>query len=348
MPLSDDEKKGYGVYIDALGHGREATRKKDAKGAIKAFDEAYAAKPGDARAQGERGYARFLAKDNEGALKDLYAARVRAVSPDVEAQIWMNVGLVEDALHHDEAARYAYTRVQSMRPSSRAGMRLIGQSTCDARIERAVKPGKTYAGWLAAWRGFEAQHVAAWREGAKPKVATDDDAQKAICGTSCTGGGPWIVQVGDPEVAAEYAFVAPRDGNKLLVFHHVGDALGGACPWTDEVTLDPGAPMHVRVKSRPRSLQYLKPDALGELHECESEVKACSKACIAETWSERDYYFDVDAGSQIFFLQVDGRPLGIDPDRYTRTVGVARKPDAIYVRGGGCDLTVRLDKPDGG
>jgi hypothetical protein len=347
-PIPESDKAAYAAYLKALGRGRELTRKKDYAGAIKAFDEALAAMHGDARATAERGYARILAKDNEGAVRDLEAARAHAPTPELEAQIWFNIGLTEEAQGHAEAARYAFTEVQSTRPSTGAAKRLIGKSMCSARIERDPKPGKTYAGWLAAWRGFASGGTAMWSDEAKPKPSTEDAAEKAICGEACKGDGPSIALVGDPAVAAEFALVVPMTSahrKEVVVFHHLGEALGGRCGWADEVTLDPGVPLHVRVKSVPRGLELVRPDTLGELKECDNDVGECQEACFVETWTERDYFFDPAASTQLLLVEQSGRSKDntkSDHAKYARSVGVAGKPDALYVRGGGCDMTIPL------
>ncbi len=81
-----------------MKRGRGATLKKSYAEAIKAFDEAVAAVPRDARARAERGYARFLAGDNEGASTDFDAAvdLVPKTDKKLAAQIYFNEGLAAE------------------------------------------------------------------------------------------------------------------------------------------------------------------------------------------------------------------------------------------------------------
>ncbi|MBN2193175.1 MAG: hypothetical protein JW751_10200 [Polyangiaceae bacterium] len=62
----------------AMGRGRLATVRKDYPAAIRAFDEALDAEPGDAQALAERGYAKYLAGDLEGATRDFDQAESRS------------------------------------------------------------------------------------------------------------------------------------------------------------------------------------------------------------------------------------------------------------------------------
>lgn len=341
-PLDDAKKSAMTAYRKALGNGRELTRKKDYPGAIKAFDEALAAMKGDPRALAERGFARLQAKDYKGALRDLNDAQALAPSAELEAQIWYNIGQAEEGLGHDEAARHAFVMVQNTRPTAAAAKHLIGKSQCDAQVVREPAPGKVYPSWLAAWRGFEAGGAAMWNDGAKPSVTTNDAAKKAICGDDCKEGAPFVATVGDTMIAAELALVAPQSDGKLLVFHHLGDAMGGRCASSDHATIDPGTPLHVRVTSEPMSLMSVEVDAHGTVRECERErdLDTCKEGCFIETWTERDYFFDLAAKKQILMIEQGGREAA--EGKHARTVGVARKPDGLLVKGGGCDQTVPL------
>ena len=337
-PLVDSEKAAYDAFRKAIARGRELTHKKDYAGAIKSYDAALVAMPNDPRALGERGFARLEAKDYAGALRDCDAARMRAPTPELEAQIWFNIGQAEEGLGHAEAARAAYVQVQNRRPSAAAAKHLIGLSQCDAYVDRDAKPGKVYPNWLAAFHAFDAAKIAAWNDSDAPHPKTNDDAQKAICGAACTGEGPWLVTVGDPAVAAEIALVAPQDAGKILVFHHLGDALGGRCAFVDDAVLERGSPVHVRIKDLPSSLLFVRTDSLGEIKECELDVAVCQSACITQTWTERDYFFDLTARAQVLLVEQSGRPL--PGGTYTRSVAIARKPDTIHLHGGGCDTTI--------
>ncbi len=93
-PTPDAWKK----YWAAMKRGRSATLAKNYSDATKAFDEAIAAVPRDARARSERGYAKFLAGDNAGAATDFDDAidLVPATDKKLAAQIYFNEGLAAD------------------------------------------------------------------------------------------------------------------------------------------------------------------------------------------------------------------------------------------------------------
>jgi hypothetical protein len=94
MPTPEERKK----YNAALKLGRQATVTKSYPAAVAAFDEALLAIPLDARALGERGYARFLSGDDVGAEKDFNAAIDAVPKEDrkLTAQIYFNLGLVAE------------------------------------------------------------------------------------------------------------------------------------------------------------------------------------------------------------------------------------------------------------
>ena len=70
-------------YVDGISRGRKTTVAKDYAAAVRHFDRALAAEPGDARALSERGYAQLLGGDLDAAAKDLEAAAKRATSAEL-------------------------------------------------------------------------------------------------------------------------------------------------------------------------------------------------------------------------------------------------------------------------
>jgi len=151
--------------------------------------------------------------------------------------------------------------------------------------------------------------------------------------------------VGDPKVLADIAVIAPLAGESLLVFAELGAVYGGRCPSEDRVTLERGTPLYVHVVSKPKTLVVA--NAKGEGRECDlSFGDECVMGCSEETWTERDYIFDVASRKQTLMIEQDGR---IQPDGgYLRRAAVVKKADTLYVRNGGCDRTFPLASPGGG
>src|SRR5262245_28523875 len=152
-PLSDAQKQAAKKYAAAMKRGRAATKKKDYAAAVAAFGDALAARPDDAQALAERGFARLLAKDYDAAEADLRAAQKHAAGASLEGMIWFNLGLVAEARNDAEAARKAFAESNRLHPTKAAALALKG-NTCSAEIVRAHDAGTTYASWIAAAKGL--------------------------------------------------------------------------------------------------------------------------------------------------------------------------------------------------
>jgi hypothetical protein len=125
-----NETRGYG---DALKRGRALTVSKKYADAIAAFDEALAALPNDARATSERGYARFLSGDTKGAEKDFDQAVRDAPRDDkkLRAQIYFNLGLVNDKEGDREEAQADFRSSYEYNPTSQAKAKM---SACPVHV----------------------------------------------------------------------------------------------------------------------------------------------------------------------------------------------------------------------
>jgi hypothetical protein len=123
------------AYTRQLGAGRTRTRRKEYAGAVAAFSKALDAIPDDARALGERAYAKHLMGDEQGAMADLSDALIYVPDADKKllAQIEFNLGLVSDALadlDHDDTihgrAAGHYRRSFEANPTAAAKLRMVG------------------------------------------------------------------------------------------------------------------------------------------------------------------------------------------------------------------------------
>lgn len=109
--------RSAGELIDA---GRKATRDKDYTAAVTAFDQAIAADSRAARAWSGRGYARLLAGQLDAAKDDLERALTLDTAADFQAAVWFNLGLVAEKQGDREAARAAYGKANTLKPSKAA------------------------------------------------------------------------------------------------------------------------------------------------------------------------------------------------------------------------------------
>ncbi len=155
-PMTADEKQASKTYAAALGEGRAATSAKRYDDAIAAFDRAIAAKPGDARALSERGYARLLARDLASATKDLDRALEGTSDPALSGPIHFNLGLVAEARGDAEGARVAFARSNAVRPTKAAQAKLAGKSACVAVVDRSKPKAKVFASLAAAHAAMRA------------------------------------------------------------------------------------------------------------------------------------------------------------------------------------------------
>jgi hypothetical protein len=127
--LFDAAPDDWAAYWTAMKRGRAATVAKKYSDAIAAFDDAIRAVPRDARARAERGYAKFLSGNNDGAGADFDEAidLVPASDKILAAQIYFNEGLVADKAGVTAAAAGYYRQSYELNPTAAAKSKM---STC--------------------------------------------------------------------------------------------------------------------------------------------------------------------------------------------------------------------------
>lgn len=130
--VSNEQRKAYGA---AMTEGRTAAATKKYAPAIDAFTRALVAAPEDPRALAERGHARLLSKDLDGANADLTTALAMADPNDMKlkAQIELDRGALDDALadmgkapERRGVAVGHYRRANELSPSAAAAAHMSG------------------------------------------------------------------------------------------------------------------------------------------------------------------------------------------------------------------------------
>jgi len=112
-------------YEGALAEGRRLLKSGDAVGAARAFDAALSAKPNDAVALSELGWAVFTAKDYERAEDVTMKAIMRAMgNARLKSANWYNMGRIQEAEGNKEAAANAYKSAIKAQPNPSASTRL--------------------------------------------------------------------------------------------------------------------------------------------------------------------------------------------------------------------------------
>lgn len=179
--LTPEEEKRRATFDASLARGRRAARNGRHAEAISAFTEAVKANPQDPRALAERGHAKLLADDPDGAKDDLDDALLRSADPDLLSQIWFNLGLVrEKTKKDDDSVRVAFANAHLLKPSAATRSKLAGKSTCTVEITRdGLEPMVAADGWLEVYDivGPSPQRA----ELVKDKPATDKLASTLIC-----------------------------------------------------------------------------------------------------------------------------------------------------------------------
>lgn len=118
--VTPDEAKAERAKLE-LSQGRELTRAGTYEEAVATFDAAIALDPGMGKAWSERGYAKLLAGDLEGAKADLEHGLLLDDGASYQASIYFNLGLVAERGGDPAAAKAAFERSLELR--EHAGVR---------------------------------------------------------------------------------------------------------------------------------------------------------------------------------------------------------------------------------
>lgn len=102
-----------------LNEGRKATKEKRFSDAVAAFDALLAIDPKHARARSERGFAKLVQGDLDGAERDFDQALADATDdPKLQASSWFNKGLIAEKRGNPVAAKEAFERAHQLNPSA--------------------------------------------------------------------------------------------------------------------------------------------------------------------------------------------------------------------------------------
>jgi len=226
-PITPEQLKRYQA---ALGAGRVATQRHDSVASERAFGEALAAIPDDARAHGERGYARLLQGDLKGANADFDKAFGASNDPKLTAQIWFNRGLAAERDGDEEKARAYYANSFQFNPTQAARRKLDGKTMCPASVTRL--DGHEYPNWLAAWNDLSRKNQAesGWKKAPQP---SDDPAVRTAYGIeNCSD-----LCVGYSETDRTLHAFVPLESGAVRVFRDVYEQSGGRCEGTASIDL---------------------------------------------------------------------------------------------------------------
>lgn len=345
------ETAALAAYAAEMQVGRTQTRAKAYSEAIAAFDRALVQQPNSPRALAERGYAKLLAKDLEGARSDLEGARQRTQDPARLGPIWFNVGLVAEASGNPEGALRAFTLANELKPSKAAAARLAGKLVCTAEIERQPKPGAGFASWKALY-----DHLRADTE--EPPLTRDSELHEALCYDPKQDTDKlWdlcfydAMSIGVNGHASLLVGQAPDE--QLVLFEEIGYAGTGSCQGFGKLTVTPiGGLLHARYvefgvdwAGVPIDPAVTKPEACAG----EAEIaEGCELECIAVSATVDDYVVDL-AGKQrlLRVRRTTNKITSEDPQAVEAAlpIDVTVTAEGVTLKGGGCDETVPLRPP---
>lgn len=215
-PLTERERKSIATYAEALAEGRKATRAKRYADAEEAFGRALAARPEDARARGERGYARLLDGALEKADEDFQAALGRGLDPKLAGQVFFNMGLLREKRNEMESARAAFAISNALSATAAAKAKLAGRSACTADVQTGGKERLDHA------NDFDdlARQINPGQDLGSPKrsvcirthTAMADPDEKDVC----SGPPPWVLNHHHLHFTEDVYFVVPKRGSGLF------------------------------------------------------------------------------------------------------------------------------------
>lgn len=324
-----EDPKVREAYRLGLRKGRKATRAKRYQEAIAGFDEALAAKPHDARAVGERGYARLLeGADLDAAMRDFDLAASVTKDPQILSEVWFNRGLVEEKRGNAVNAIAAFTIANSLRPTKAAKAKLAGKTTCPVTETGSwdnvnVKPIEA-KGWLELAKAVPSL------EGDEPKTAAE--AIQALTKADREPALPALIVAGDFD--QQVAYVVWKRGASLRA-QPVGIAIGGRCPGAVEGSIEKADAtwIHARVTEEFMSgYTYMCRGKGDEVVECEgkdNEVSA-GTACLGGSPTVRDVAIERATGNVVLVLE--------QPD--DTHVDIELAAGGLKLSGRGCDRTV--------
>lgn len=326
VSATERERDAMRAFRAGMSVGRKATVAARYEDAIQAFTKALDARPREPTALAERGYAELLAGKIVRAERDLSDAKNLTKDKKVLAQIWFNLGLVNEKLGKPRQACTSFDKSNELAPTSRAlELATKWKSVPDASCAISFEDPYTHKGTVVRdWVGVDARlreelgHAAFGvlsSEPIPPAPATESLARKELClptsggvsywGTgdefpdegplpspmnqACAGSGPWVVALG-----TTFNLVAKTPGG-LLVFSSIASTGPGRCgPGIFRFEAKGESSMlHVTYFYAFTFASSVCLSADGHLQDCSEGGEMAGSACgRTGTFSRTDMFFD--------------------------------------------------------
>jgi hypothetical protein len=326
------------AYRAAMTRGRKATDAKEYEKANAAFEEALAAKPGDARARAEQGYAYLLNGSLLGASEAFEMAAQGTKDRKLLSQIWFNRGLLDDKRDEPENAVVDYYIANRLSPSAAAKKKLAGKKVCPIHIEHnfALEYHDAKAVDGADWVALIKQMPFA-----QDKPATNDAALQALTGETAAPTLPTVVIAGESG-SGRMAYLVVKRGAQMRAIP-IAAEVGGRCPGSVSFGVESAKGDRVHVHGTvllEGGYTFMcrdpKTDNRVECTGKDGEEQGGS-ACFAGTPTEADFVIDVASGKA---LVVASRPMLADTDEPLGKIAITLEATGLKIAGLDCDRVV--------
>jgi hypothetical protein len=322
-----EDPKARAAYRAGMRKGRKATDKKQWAEAIAGFDEALAAKQGDPRALGERGFAKLLeGKDLAAATRDFDQAASSTKDKKLLSEIWFNRGLLEEKRGNDPNAVAAFVIANTLRPTAAALEKIEGKTACPVVVSDTLAieeaPPASGADWLALAKTMPGADA--------DTLKTKQDALEWLTGEKTEPKLPATVTAEGDGIIAGYLVLAGGPGLRAIP---LGIAMGGRCPGSVAFEVagadSAGKLLVTGTEQFDGGHTYMCEGKDDELIECTGAANEVSAgtACFGGTPTRRTVLIDQTAGKVLkVYEQPDEKPVAVT------LVG-----QGIKVFGRGCD-----------
>ncbi len=329
--MPPEDPKARAAYRTGMRKGRKATDAKKWSEALEGFDAALVAKPGDARALGERGFARLLeGKDLGAASKDLDQAATGTKDAKLLSSIWFNRGLIQEKLGNELNATAAFVVANSLRPTAAAKAKIASKGECPVSVSHEIdlfehKPIDG-ADWVALAKatGFDGADAITTKEAAF-ELFTGERTEPTLPGLFAPHDYTWEVP---------YYVIKTSAGLHAVP---LGEAQGGRCPDTAEYSITSQDPAHVLISGIEGNGGYTfmcrkAGDEDGDRFECSdkegAKEESAGTACFGGTPDHNDVVLDAKTGKVLLVLSQPNEKSG---------AATELQSGGVKISGHGCD-----------
>jgi tetratricopeptide (TPR) repeat protein len=188
-------------YAQALAEGRKRAGEKKWTDAAAAFERAVAARPGDARAMAELGYAAGMAGDADKAAKWNDKALAAATDPVTQAQVHYNQGKLLDKQGKKDQARTHYERSIALRPNATVSAALAALGAPAGSCDKAFPSVAALCACYASAKEKREEIMVGFGSG-EAKLACAESKEVKRAGAKASGLS--IIRWGNPEDSGEH------------------------------------------------------------------------------------------------------------------------------------------------